>query len=425
MPVPTTIAELSTTAGNNSPVGGDAPSALDNHQRQAYAFIKELSDKQQSGAYTWLGTGGGTADVITASAAPDITAYAAGQTFRFIASGANTTNVTINIDGLGAKAITKAGAVALAAGDIVSGAVLEIVYDGTRFVLSNSNVLANIATAAAARTALTAAASGANSDITALTGITGLVKLNKGADVASAAALPLIADGNYFDVTGTVTVSSMATLGVGTQIKLHFDDALILTHNATDLILPGAANITTAAGDEAEFIEYATGDWRCVNYSRASAQGVNYATESKNASGTSFDFTIPAWAKEIKLCFYNISTTGSNGLRIQLGDSGGIEGSGYLGGSSVLTGSVSSAAFSSGFDIGLLAASAAVQGHLTLVNMGGNDWSLSGTLSRSDTGLNTFVSGTKPTSATLTTVRITTTTAVDTFDGGLVVAVCR
>ncbi len=98
------------------------------------------------------------------------------------------------------------------------------------------------------------------------------VRFAKGADVASGTALPLLTDGNYFDVTGTTTITSMNTSGVvGTVVKLHFDDALTLTHHATDLILPGAANITTAAGDEAEFVEYASGDWRCTSYQVASA----------------------------------------------------------------------------------------------------------------------------------------------------------
>lgn len=101
------------------------------------------------------------------------------------------------------------------------------------------------------------------------------VRFVKGADVASASALALGSDGNYFDVTGTTAITSIGTVEVGTIVKLHFDGALTLTHHATDLILPGGANITTAAGDEAEFIEYATGDWRCTNYQRAG--GVVYA----------------------------------------------------------------------------------------------------------------------------------------------------
>jgi len=89
---------------------------------------------------------------------------------------------------------------------------------------------------------------------------------SKGAVVASAAALTLGSDGNYFDVTGTTAITSIVTKGIGTVIKLHFDGILTITHHATNLILPGGANITTAAGDEAEFIEYASGDWRCTNY---------------------------------------------------------------------------------------------------------------------------------------------------------------
>ena len=88
----------------------------------------------------------------------------------------------------------------------------------------------------------------------------------KGADVASLSALIVGDDGNYFDVTGTTGITSINTIGVGGLIRLHFDGALTLTHHATDLVLPGGNNITTIAGDEATFIEYATGDWRLVGY---------------------------------------------------------------------------------------------------------------------------------------------------------------
>lgn len=119
------------------------------------------------------------------------------------------------------------------------------------------------------------------------------IQWSKGADVASATALPVLTDGNYFDVTGTTTVTSINTTGgAGTLIKLHFDAILILTHHATDLILPSGANITTAAGDEAEFIEYDTGDYRCTNYSKADGTSVvgglddNSVTLAKMAGGT-------------------------------------------------------------------------------------------------------------------------------------------
>ena len=122
-------------------------------------------------------------------------------------------------------------------------------------------------TAAAARAALAAAGTGDANTFTKTQTWT------KGADVASANAL-VLGDGNYFDITGTTAITSIGTKGVGTVIKLHFDAALTLTHHATDLIIPGASNITTAAGDEAEFIEYATGDWRLLKYTFAAGPGV-------------------------------------------------------------------------------------------------------------------------------------------------------
>jgi parallel beta-helix repeat protein len=97
-----------------------------------------------------------------------------------------------------------------------------------------------------------------------------MLQLSKGADVASAGALPILQDGNSFNVTGTTTITSINTTGkAGTVIKLRFDDVLTLTHHATDLILPTGANIVTQAGDEAEFLEYAAGDFRCTGYLRA------------------------------------------------------------------------------------------------------------------------------------------------------------
>ena len=117
------------------------------------------------------------------------------------------------------------------------------------------------------------------------------IQWSKGADVASGTALPVLTDGNYFDVTGTTTVTSINTTGgAGTLIKLHFDGAVTLTHHATNLILAGAANYTTGAGDEIEFVEYDTGKYRMTGWSLAGTApggGGGGAFLGEGASGAS------------------------------------------------------------------------------------------------------------------------------------------
>lgn len=90
----------------------------------------------QDGGATYI-TGVAGTDTITGSiVTPTLAAYVAGQSFRFVAAGTNTGAATLNINSLGAKSITKNGATALAAGDIVSGAAYNVTYDGTQFQLN-------------------------------------------------------------------------------------------------------------------------------------------------------------------------------------------------------------------------------------------------------------------------------------------------
>jgi hypothetical protein len=91
----------------------------------------------QDGALLWGGTAGGTADALTITLTPAITAYATGQVFRFIAASTNATAATsININGVGVKTIKRQNAVAIQAGDILAGAVIEVAYNGTDFLLT-------------------------------------------------------------------------------------------------------------------------------------------------------------------------------------------------------------------------------------------------------------------------------------------------
>lgn len=64
-----------------------------------------------------------------------LSAYRTGQIYTFLANHSNTGASTLNVDGQGAKAVTKDVATPLIANDILSGQVVSVLYDGTRFQL--------------------------------------------------------------------------------------------------------------------------------------------------------------------------------------------------------------------------------------------------------------------------------------------------
>jgi hypothetical protein len=141
----------------------------------------------QAGATT-IATVTGT-DTLTGSLTPAIAAYATGNLFSFVAANTNTGAATINLNSLGAKSITKQGTTALSAGDIVSGRLYLIEYDGTRFQLINPT---NVA-------------------------VTGIVSpANGGTGIANNAASTLTISGNFastLTVTGTTAIT-LPTSGV-------------------------------------------------------------------------------------------------------------------------------------------------------------------------------------------------------------------
>lgn len=89
----------------------------------------------------------------------------------------------------------------------------------------------------------------------------------KGSTLTAAATVNLsLATGNFVHVSGTTTITSFGTLPAGSRFIVCFDDAVIVTYNATTLIIPGAANITTTAGDCMMLISEGSGSWRVVGY---------------------------------------------------------------------------------------------------------------------------------------------------------------
>jgi hypothetical protein len=98
---------------------------------------------------------------------------------------------------------------------------------------------------------------------------------HKGGDIASGATVDLAtATGFAVDITGTTTITALGTVSAGRSFLLQFDDALTFTHNGTSLIIPGGANITTAAGDMCMVISLGSGNWQVPWYVRADGRTV-------------------------------------------------------------------------------------------------------------------------------------------------------
>lgn len=122
----------------------------------------------------------------------------------------------------------------------------------------------------------------------------------KGSDIASASTTDLAAaTGEYVHVTGTTTITALGTAAAGVERVVRFSGALTLTHNATSLILPTGANITTAANDVAIFRSEGSGNWRCTSYLRADGSSLS--------SGGS---TSATWTKYTKT-YSDFSTAGT------------------------------------------------------------------------------------------------------------------
>ncbi len=124
----------------------------------------------------------------------------------------------------------------------------------------------------------------------------------KGADIASASTTNIgAATGNYVNITGTTTITAFDSAQAGTRRILNFNSILTLTYNATSLILPTSANITTAGGDTATFVSLGSGNWICVQYQRrdgtaligsASTTYGRWTTVSGTQDGSNKIFTI-------------------------------------------------------------------------------------------------------------------------------------
>ncbi len=248
----------------------------------------------------------------------------------------------------------------------------------------------------------------------------------KGADIASAATTDLSTlTGNFADVTGTDTITSFGTVAAGTKVTLQYDGILILTHHATSLILPGGANITTAAGDVATFISLGSGNWLCTNYMRAAGTEITILDTEQAATSTPLDFTAPfATVTRAVVIFEGVSLSTTNDVTVQIGPTAGLETTGYVSTSTFLAGGggaggdeVLNTSSTAGFILQNDNAGHSLSGTMDLIlsNSSNNTWVSSHTGKQGGTA--TVVGGgNKDLAGALTDLRVAGTT----FDGGAV-----
>ena len=90
----------------------------------------------QNATYTYA-SDAEASDAYAITLDPVVTAYVEGQEFSFKANTANTGASSLNVNGLGAKTLKKNHDVDTATGDIESGSIVTVVYDGTNMQITS------------------------------------------------------------------------------------------------------------------------------------------------------------------------------------------------------------------------------------------------------------------------------------------------
>jgi hypothetical protein len=156
------------------------------------------------------------------------------------------------------------------------------------------------------------------------------------------------------------------------------------------------------------------------NVTSTGAYGQLKSGTAVTASGTSVDFTsIPSWVKRITVVFNGVSTNGTSNLLLQLGDSGGIENTGYTSRSQTTGASATSTA---GFilTVSLSTSADTFNGAVFLNFLSANTWTESAIINHTGQNVLPYSAGSKTLSDVLTQVRITTVNGTDTFDAGTI-----
>ena len=227
---------------------------------QDVATINQL----QNNAPAFQATDTGTANAYVIALSPAVTAYAAGQAFTFKAANASTTASTLNVNTIGTKAIKKLNDQDIASGDIESGSIVSVVYDGTSFQMTSQ--LASSATTSPG---------GSNTQ----------VQYNSSGAFAGSANLTF--DTSTLTVTGTSSLDGAVTVNdTGADVDLRVES----NNNANAFVMDGGTLSGTGQGAFGGVVD-TTASWLFDRQAFTHAAGTSYSTVRINRTGA---VTIPS-----------------------------------------------------------------------------------------------------------------------------------
>ncbi len=167
--------------------------------------------------------------------------------------------------------------------------------------------------------------------------------------------------------------------------------------------------------------------WTAQRVKQASV-GVLQSEVATSGSAISLSTTVPSWVGRITLLFEDVSTDGTEELLLQIGPSGGVETTGYVGMAMIV---IAASTVTDNSTSGFIITGQTVNTHvlngkvvLDLKDSTNNTWVSSGNLGTVPGTVAMHVSaGVKPLAAILTQITITTTGTPDNFDGGSIALV--